>query len=75
MTLHEAIIIVLKQKNRPMSIHEITDELNHAKLYERSDGKEVCTFQVHGRTHNLNLLFNRNGSMVSLKQASIEKQT
>jgi hypothetical protein len=73
MTLHEAIVSLLKQKNKPMSILEITEELNQSGLYERSDGKEVCSFQVHGRTHNFNQLFVRNGNMVSLKQPKTEK--
>lgn len=73
MNLPEAIITVLKQKNKPMSIHEITDELNHTGLYERSDGKEVCTFQVHGFTFNKKELFSRDGNMVSLKQPKTEK--
>lgn len=73
MTLHDAIVSLLKQKNKPMSIHEITDELNQKGLYERTDGKEVCTFQVHGNTFNQKQLFVRNGNMVSLKQPKTEK--
>lgn len=33
MTLHEAIEKVLKQAGNPMKAKEITDEINHQKLY------------------------------------------
>lgn len=67
MTLHEAIIIVLRQKGRPMSTQEIADELNKNGLYSKKDGSTITAFQIHGRTRNYDHLFHRDGSMVSLK--------
>lgn len=66
MTLHEAIVKVLQQKGRSMSIDEITDELNDSGLFKRSDGTNVCNFQVHGRSFNHPELFVRKGKMIEL---------
>jgi hypothetical protein len=67
MTLHEAIIQVLKTAGRPMSTTEIADKLNHNGLYRKRDGSAISAFQIHGRTSNYSHLFDRDGSMVSLK--------
>lgn len=66
MTLHEAIIQVLKQKGKSMSTQEIANELNKNRLYSKKDGSPITAFQIHGRTRNYVHLFNRNGSEVSL---------
>ena len=67
MTLHEAIIQVLKTAGRPMSTTEIADKLNHNGLYRKRDGSAISAFQIHGRTRKYSHLFDRDGSMVSLK--------
>lgn len=66
MTLHEAIIKLLKQSGRPMSTKEIAKELNLNKWYKKKDESEITDFQIHGRTKNYPQLFLRKGSMVSL---------
>ena len=66
MTLHEAIIIILKEKGGEMSTGDIARELNKRKLYSKKDGSEITAFQVHGRTKNYPKLFTRNGSKVGL---------
>jgi hypothetical protein len=67
MTLHEAIIKILQQKGSPMSTMEITEEINNSGLLKRSDGSNVCNFQVHSRTFNYPDLFVKKGKLVSLK--------
>ncbi|HMM12915.1 MAG TPA: hypothetical protein PKE03_12540 [Bacteroidales bacterium] len=67
MTLHEAIIKVLLQHGRAMTTQEIADVLNQNKWYVKADGSPITAFQIHGRTRNYSNLFNRNGSVVSLK--------
>jgi len=67
MTLHEAIVQVLKEAGRPMTTQEIADVLNRNKLYQKRDGSDISAFQIHGRTKNYSNLFDRNGSIVSLK--------
>lgn len=66
MTLHEAIIKLLKQFNRSMSTTEIANELNKNKWYEKKDKSVITAFQIHGRTNNYPQFFVRNGSMVDL---------
>lgn len=66
MTLHEAIIKLLKQFNRPMSTTEIANELNENKWYLKKDKSEITAFQIHGRTKNYPQFFVRDGSMVRL---------
>jgi hypothetical protein len=66
MTLHEAIIKLLKQFNRPMSTTEIANELNKNKWYEKKSRSEITAYQIHGRTKNYHQFFVRDGSMVWL---------
>ncbi|MFH1121903.1 MAG: hypothetical protein V1775_18945 [Bacteroidota bacterium] len=71
MTLHEAIIQLLKQTGRAMSTHEIADALNRSKWYEKKDRSAITDFQIHGRTRNYPQFFDRNGTMVSLRGMSV----
>ncbi len=73
MNLHEAIIKILQQKGSPMSTMEIADELNNSGLYKRTDGTDVCNFQVHSRTFNHPDLFVKKGKMIALKNKSNEQ--
>lgn len=66
MTLHEAIIVVLKEKSSDMTTTEIANELNKRKLYSKKDASEITPYQVHGRTKNYPQFFTRNGSKVGL---------
>lgn len=67
MTLHDAIVQVLLNKGHPMTTQEIADELNQNGLYSKKDGSLISAFQIHGRTRNYRYLFDREGSIVSLK--------
>ncbi len=70
MSLQEAIIKILQQKGSPMSTKKITDELNNSGLYKRTDGSDICDFQVHSRTFNHPDLFIKKGKMIELKDKS-----
>ena len=72
MTLHEAIVQVLKSANRAMTTQQIANELNKTKAYQKRDGSAITDFQIHGRTRKYPHLFDRDGSKVSLKG---EKET
>jgi hypothetical protein len=67
MTLHEAIIIVLKDSGRKMTTTEIADELNRRKLYTKKDSSKITAYQVHGRTKNYPQYFSRDSTTVGLK--------
>lgn len=66
MTLHAAIIKVLQEKMRPVTVREITDILNERKLYAKKDGSVIETSQVAARINNYPKLFKRNGADISL---------
>lgn len=67
MKLHEAIVKLLQEKGRAMTTQEIADALNRNGWYTKRDGSSISAFQIHGRTRNYDHLFERNGSLVSLK--------
>lgn len=67
MTLHEAIKKVLQLKGGPMTTNQIADALNKNGWYQKKDGSKIQAFQIHGRTRNYTNIFNRQGTLVSLK--------
>ncbi|MBZ0247438.1 MAG: winged helix-turn-helix domain-containing protein [Cyclobacteriaceae bacterium] len=74
MKLHDAISQVLMEHKGPMTTSEIADALNKNGLYVKKDGSPITAFQIHGRTRNYPHLFDRDGSLVSLKSNTrIEK--
>lgn len=52
MKLNEAIEVVLKQFNHPMTAREIADEINSKQLYVRGDKNPVPPSQIHARINN-----------------------
>lgn len=72
MTLHEAIIKLLKEKSRSMTTSEIADDLNQNKWYKKKDGTLITPFQIHGRTRNYPQFFKRQGSQVALADQSFD---
>jgi hypothetical protein len=71
MTLHDAILIVLKDKGFPMTTREIAKEINEKRLYNKKDKSPITDFQVHGRTKNYPSVFMRKGTQVSLVGSGI----
>ena len=67
MTLHEAIVQVLIQKKRAMSPVEIADALNNNSWYSKKDGSVIKSSQIGARVKNYPHLFNKVGSLISLK--------
>lgn len=53
MTLHEAMIEVLKKKKSPMTTKEIAEQLNQNKLYEKKDKSPIKASQIQIRAYNL----------------------
>lgn len=66
MTLHEAIIIVLKENVNAMTTKEIANELNTRKIYTKKDGTEIKPNQISARIRRYQHLFSKGGSLVSL---------
>ena len=57
--LHEAIVIVLKEANRPLTCSEIADKINAQKLYERGDKNPLESTQISGRISKYSYLFHQ----------------
>ena len=65
--LHEAIEIILKEYDRPMTSREIADEVNKRGLYHRKvDSDPVPVSQTRARIANYPLLFEKEGSLIKL---------
>jgi hypothetical protein len=69
-TLHEEISDILRvEGNRWLTTKEVAVLVNKRALYEKRDGSPVTEFQIHGRTRNYSLLFERDGQRVRLVKA------
>lgn len=72
-TLHHEIAAILAEAGRTwMSTDEIADAVNRRGIYRKRDGSAMTAFQVHGRTRNYAGLFDRDGSMVRLRDTPAE---
>lgn len=58
-TLHEAMRLVLKESNRPMTALELADEINKKRLYTRGDGGALPTNQICARARKYPQLFEK----------------
>lgn len=67
MTLHEEIVQILIEAEKPLSTSQISSLVNKRKNYLKKDRSEVSPFQIHGRTRNYSDLFIRNKTLVGLK--------
>lgn len=67
MTLHEAIIKVLKQAGRAMTTSEIANALNRNKWYTKEDNSVIATSQISARIAKYPELFTKNGPLVNAK--------
>lgn len=67
MTLHAAIEQVLMQEKRKMTPVEIADALNRNSWYSKKDGSVIKSSQIGARVKNYPHLFNKEGSVISLK--------
>ena len=71
MTLHEALAQILRENgNASMSARALADAVNERGLYRRKDGSPVEVNQVHARTNNYQDLFEKDGSLIHLKEES-----
>jgi hypothetical protein len=67
-TLHvELTAILLAHGNAWMSTQALADEVNRRGLYQKGDASPVDRFQIHGRTKNYAVLFERDGDRCRLR--------
>ncbi len=60
MTLHEAIILVLKSAESGFNAREIAKRVNRQRLYKRGDGRPVPPAQISARINRYRGLFKTN---------------
>jgi hypothetical protein len=71
-TLHEALVQILRDNgNMPMTARSLADEVNHRGLYRTRDGGPVEVNQIHARTANYQDVFEKDGSLICLKEESL----
>ena len=70
--LHDEIVAVLTEHERPMSTKEIADEVNRRGRYVKKDKSLVTAYEIHGRTRNYSNLFARDGQAVALLRWALE---
>lgn len=66
-TLHEAMIEVLRENGAPMTSREIADSINARELYRRKDGHALLAGQVSARARNYHQLFHRTASHIAVR--------
>lgn len=69
MTLHNALIRVLREEKRPMTPRELADAVNARGLYRKRDGSAVEVNQIHARINNYPELFHKDGGLIALKES------
>jgi hypothetical protein len=71
MTLHDALAQILRENgNEPMTARALADAVNGRGLYSKKDGSAVEVNQVHARTSNYQDLFEKDGSLIRLREES-----
>ena len=66
LTLHEAIIKVLKDRGTPIGATEIAEIINKEGLYQRADEKPLQATQVCARVHSYPSLFRHKDRKICL---------
>ena len=70
-TLHEALAQILRENgNVPMTARALADAVTDRGLYRKRDGGPVEVNQIHARTNNYHDLFEKDGSLIRLREES-----
>jgi hypothetical protein len=71
MTLHDALVLILRERNNePMTARELANAVNDRGLYRKRDGSPVEVNQVHARASNYEVLFEKDGALIQLREES-----
>ena len=69
MSLHEAMVEVLREAGRPLRPVEIAARINELGLHQRDDGGSVPSGQVSARARRYQHLFCKEGPMLTLEKS------
>lgn len=71
LTLHEAMAQILRENgNESMTARALADAVNDRGLYHTKDGSPVEVNQIHARVANYQDLFEKDGSLIRLREES-----
>lgn len=70
MTLHAAMLKVLRAVERPMKARELADDINLQGIYAQGDGGPVAASQIHARVKRYPHLFERSPDGIKPKKPS-----
>lgn len=68
MTLHDAIVIVLRENGAPMTAQEIAAEISKRGLYTQRKGTPAPPSQIHARVSKRPQLFTRSSGLIGLQE-------
>lgn len=66
MTLHEAMVVVLRDAEHGLRAGDLAAEINRRRLYRMRDGRPVEAQQIHARVGNYGHLFRKSGPSILL---------
>lgn len=66
MTLHEAMVVVLRDAEQGLRAGDLAAEINRRRLYRMRDGRPVEAQQIHARVGNYGHLFRKAGTFILL---------
>ena len=71
MTLHAEIVEILRdQPSSEATTVELAGMVNERDRYHKANGSPVTPYQIHGRTKNYPQIFEREGQIVRLREAT-----
>lgn len=65
-TLHEAMVVVLRDAEHGLRAGDLAAEINRRRLYRMRDGRPVEAQQIHARVGNYGHLFKKAGTFIVL---------
>jgi hypothetical protein len=66
LTLHEAMVVVLRDAAHGLRAGDVAAEINRRRLYRMRDGRPVEAQQIHARVGNYGHLFKKAGTFIEL---------
>jgi hypothetical protein len=71
MTLHDALALVLRQRqNEGMTARQLAEAVSKQELYRKRDGSPVEANQVQARVNNYDAVFEKQDSIIRLRESS-----
>lgn len=66
LTLHDAMVVVLRDAEHGLRAGDLAAEINRRRLYRMRDGRPVEAQQIHARVGNYGHLFKKVGTFIVL---------